>query len=386
MAGPRGPDVDSVDVSGTGVAGSTTTGGAAASVDTITPEATATPESTAQSSWTVWQLDASVTVTDPGRLAAAEAIVRGVVAAVDLACSRFRGDSELVRLQPRMASGVSVSPLFRLLLERALDVAEMTGGDVDPTLGADLAALGHGPGMQGRPGLHSVPVPALPAPSPHVPLPPDPAPRLPGWSRVTLDSAKLTVPADLRLDLGASAKAVAADLAAAEVHRKLGCGVLVGLGGDLASAGPGPTVEGKPGQWQILVQDLPADPAQQISLAPGYALATSSTQKRRWTHEGTTVHHILDPRFGLPAETVWRSVTVAALTCLQANAFSTAAIVRGFAALEWFRAEGIPARLVDSRGRVTTTGGWPAGGCHPAANAAGTSAGSFTAGGGVRHG
>lgn len=98
MAGPRGPDVDSVDVSGTGVAGSTTTGGAAASVDTITPEATATPESTAQSSWTVWQLDASVTVTDPGKLAAAEAIVRGVVAAVDLACSRFRGDSELVRL------------------------------------------------------------------------------------------------------------------------------------------------------------------------------------------------------------------------------------------------------------------------------------------------
>ncbi|MDQ0732781.1 FAD:protein FMN transferase [Arthrobacter sp. B1I2] len=313
-------------------------------------------ESTAQSSWTVWQLEASVTVTDPGTLAAAEGIVRDVVAAVDLACSRFRSDSELLGLQPRMARGVTVSPMFRLLLERALDAAAMTNGDVDPTLGADLAALGHGPGMEDRQGLLSVEVSPLPASSE------PPAPRVPGWSRLRLDSTTLTLPADLRLDLGASAKAMAADLAAAAVHRKLGCGVLVSLGGDVASAGPGPQTQGKPGQWQILVQDLPADPAQQISVAPGFALATSSTQKRRWTHQGTHVHHILDPRFGLPAETVWRSVTVAAQTCLEANAFSTAAIVRGFAAVEWFRAEGIPARLVDSRGRVTTTGTWPAGG------------------------
>ncbi|MFC0457198.1 FAD:protein FMN transferase [Arthrobacter liuii] len=304
-------------------------------------------------------------MTDSSMLAAAEEIVRTVVAGVDLACSRFRNDSELVRLQPRMASGVSVGPLFRLLLERALDAARMTDGDVDPTLGADLAALGHGPGTQdgpgtqGHQGIRSVPVPPLPSSLEA------PAPRVPGWSRLRLDSqgpdtAVLTVPAGLHLDLGASAKAVAADLAAAEVHRTLGCGVLVSLGGDLASAGPGPQGEGKPGPWQILVQDLPADPAQQISLAPGFALATSSTQKRRWKHQGTQVHHILDPRFGLPAEAVWRSASVAAPTCLEANAFSTAAIVRGFGALQRFRTEGIAARLVDSLGRVTTTGGWPA--------------------------
>ncbi|TQJ35940.1 FAD:protein FMN transferase [Arthrobacter sp. SLBN-122] len=322
-----------------------------------------------------------MTVTDPGMLAAAEGIVRGVLAAVDLACSCFRGDSELMRLQPLMAAGVSVSPMFRLLLERALEAAEMTDGDVDPSLGTDLAALGHGPGLQRRPGLQSVPVPSphLPhTPTPEAPTPDTLAPRLLGWSRIHLDAAKLTVPAGLRLDLGASAKAVAADLAAAKVHRKLGCGVLVNLGGDLASAGPGPCEDAMPGQWQILVQDLAADPAQQVSLAAGFALATSSTQKRRWTHHGIQVHHILDPRFGLPAEPVWRSVTVAAPTCLQANAFSTAAIVRGFAAVEWFRTEGIPARLVDSRGRITTTGGWPVESSTPVEAA--------DAIGGVRHG
>ena len=366
-------------------------------------------ESTAHTSWTVWQLEATVTVTDPGMLAAAEGIVRGVVAAVDLACSRFRNDSELMRLQPRMARGVTVSPMFRLLLNRALDAAEMTNGDVDPTLGADLAALGHGPGMVGGPGAPGDPalqeyrgirsMPVLPLPAP----PETPTPRVPGWSRLRLDtqgldSGLLTVPADLRLDLGASAKAVAADLAAAAVHRELGCGVLVGLGGDLASAGPGPLVEdrieGQCGHWQILVQDLPADPAQHISLAPGFALATSSTQKRRWTHQGSQVHHILDPRFGLPADAAWRSATVAAPTCLEANALSTAAIVRGFAAVEWFRAEGIPARLVDSRGRVTTTGAWPAGSALPQFNSPGegsdpaesVSAKSIKAGGGSGHG
>lgn len=344
----------------------------------------------AQAGWTVWELEASLTVTDSNLLADAEELVRDVVADVDAACSRFRSDSELMSLQPRMAHGVTVSPMFRLLLQRALDAAAMTGGDVDPTLGADLAALGHGPGM-GTTGLRSIPVPAVPNDTPiraQAESRETQAGRVPGWTRLGLDATTLTVPADLRLDLGATAKAVAADLAAAEVHQRLGCGVLVGLGGDLASAGPAPDVDGKPGQWQILVQDLPSDPAQQISLAPGFALATSSTQKRRWKHQGADVHHILDPRFGLPAEPVWRSVTVAAPTCLEANAYSTAAVVRGFAAVDWFHSEGIVARLVDSRGRIVTTGGWPEGAAssEPNAGEAHSHAAGFGAAGGARHG
>jgi thiamine biosynthesis lipoprotein len=171
---------------------------------------------------------------------------------------------------------------------------------------------------------------------------------------VSVTEQTITAPADIRLDLGATAKAIAADRAAAGVHAALGCGVLVSLGGDLATAGPAPR-----GGWQVVVQDLEDDPAQQTTLAPGFAMATSSTQKRRWQHGGAQVHHILDPRFGLPAEPVWRSVTVAASTCLEANAYSTAAVVRGYAAVDWFRREGITGRLVDTHGRTIHTGGWP---------------------------
>jgi thiamine biosynthesis lipoprotein len=302
-------------------------------------------------------LEASVVVTDPGVLAAAVAVVRAVLADVEQACSRFREDSELMRLQPLLADGALVSPLLLELVQCALDAARWTDGDVDPTLGADLSALGYDRDI--------VSVRLSPARTPEVPSPS--APRVPGWSRIAVDGRTLRVPADLRLDLGATAKAFAADRAASMVHSRLGCGVLVGLGGDLASAGPGP--EGDPGdapfsgRWQIQVQDLPADPSQRVSLEPGCAMATSSTQKRRWKLGGKDVHHILDPRIGLPAEPVWRSVTVAAPTCLEANAFSTAGIVRGFAAVEWFRSEGIPARLVDREGRTVTTGSWPKESC-----------------------
>jgi thiamine biosynthesis lipoprotein len=175
------------------------------------------------------------------------------------------------------------------------------------------------------------------------------------WTEVHLVDSVLTVPARVQLDLGATAKAIAADIAAAAVASELGCGALVSLGGDIATAGTEPA-EG----WDILVQDTPADPRQQVALAAGAAIATSSTQKRRWMSDGVVRHHILDPRFGLPAVVTWRSVTVASSTCLHANALSTASIVRGIRAVHWLDDLGVAARFVDLQGRVVTTAQWSA--------------------------
>ena len=89
-------------------------------------------------------------------------------------------------------------------------------------------------------------------------------------------------------------------------------------------------------------------------------LATSSTAARRWRRGGDVLHHILDPRTGLPAAPVWRTVSVSAASCTDANIASTAAIIRGRAAPAWLTGLGLPARLVDEAGRVRTIGGWPA--------------------------
>lgn len=177
---------------------------------------------------------------------------------------------------------------------------------------------------------------------------------LPRWGSVILRGSRMWCPAGVRLDLGATAKAVAADRAAALVAESTGSGVLVGLGGDIATAGPAPE-----GGWQVRVQDAPDDPPTQVALPEGAAIATSSTVSRTWRHGGRRLHHILDPRTGEPAPTFWRSVTVAAPNCLQANAVSTACIVRGDRAVDWVERLRLPARFLRYDGHVLTTGTWP---------------------------
>jgi thiamine biosynthesis lipoprotein len=171
----------------------------------------------------------------------------------------------------------------------------------------------------------------------------------------------------VKLDLGATAKAWAADRAALAIYETVGCGVLVSLGGDISTAGPAPSEEpvGQKARadWRIHVTDDhrggPDTPGQTISIAGG-GLATSSTTVRRWRHREQIMHHIIDPASGTPAEVVWRTVSVAASDCADANIAATAAIVRGVRAPEWLAELGLPARLVGRDGEVLTVGSWPA--------------------------
>jgi thiamine biosynthesis lipoprotein len=100
-------------------------------------------------------------------------------------------------------------------------------------------------------------------------------------------------------------------------------------------------------------------PGRLIRLAAG-GLATSSIRCRQWRRGGRTLHHIMDPRTGLPASGPWRMASVAAANCAEANAAATAAIVAGEQATDWLTAQGLPARLVAHDGSVRLLGGWPA--------------------------
>jgi thiamine biosynthesis lipoprotein ApbE len=128
-----------------------------------------------------------------------------------------------------------------------------------------------------------------------------------------------------------------------------------------------PPRPGPAGGWQIRVQDItgPVDetPAQgsydTVGLRSG-GLATSGTGARRWRRGGYDLHHIVDPRTGLPVRSPWRTVSVAAATCADANAATTAALVKGAGAERWLTRLGLAARLVAHDGTVVTTPGWPA--------------------------
>lgn len=299
---------------------------------------------TASVRWSVWSTSAELVVTEPAALARAEQIVREHLEAVDRACSRFRPGAEIRTLEAAHGRRRFISPLLAELLRCALTAAEQTEGSVDPTLGRELVSLGYDRDFRLLEDGDGIARAVLVHP--------------PAWTKIQLDATSAAIPEGVQLDLGATAKAVAADHGAALVAEQLGCGVLVNLGGDLATAGPAPR-----GGWQVTVQDTADEPGCQIGLPAGAALATSSTLKRTWRRGGRTLHHVVDPQTGRPAADTWRTVTVVARTCLQANTLSTAAIVRAAHAPHWLHQRGCPARLVGADQRVLTLCGWPAESC-----------------------
>jgi thiamine biosynthesis lipoprotein len=292
-------------------------------------------------------------VTDPDKISEARELLSEDLAELDRACSRFRPDSEVSQLgrAPAGPSGLvtaTVSPLLAEAVSVALRAASLTDGDVDPTVGGALSALGYDRDFA-----------AMPVNGPATTIS---VQMIPGWRSVSvdLDAHRVTMPAGIQLDLGATVKAWAADRSAASIARKLGCGVLVSLGGDTAVAGQPPD-----GGWRIRVQDVtgapdapPEGPAAVIAIRDG-GLATSSTTARRWSRGGNVLHHILDPRTGLPAAPVWRTVSVAAASCADANTAATAAIIRGWQAPAWLTVLRLPSRLVETNGTVHTIVGWP---------------------------
>lgn len=284
-------------------------------------------------------------VTDPALESQARAIADAELAAVDLACSRFRTDSELFRVNALRGAMTRVSELFAVLIAEALRAAELTDGAVDPTVGQALVAAGYDRDFDEL--TDAGPVPSRPTGP------------IPGWQNVRFDPVTRHVRLDhgAQLDLGSTAKAWSADRCATKIAAELGVGVLVSLGGDVAVAGPAPS-EG----WQVRVTDnhaAPADaPGQTVTIRSG-GLATSSTTVRQWQTGQQQMHHIIDPATGAPASSPWRTVSVAAATCADANIASTASIIKGNSAIDWLAALRLPARFVDHDGTVTLTAGWP---------------------------
>jgi len=293
---------------------------------------------------------ATLLTTDPDAMEPAYGLLAAELSAVDRACSRFRSDSELWRVNHARGRRVTISPLFADALAVALAAAAVTDGDVDPTCGQSLARLGYdrdfASARRRSSRLRRPPVPAG------------------GWRRVELDldRRQVTVPAGVMLDLGATAKALTADRAAAAIEAAVDGGVLVNLGGDIRVAGD-PPEDG----WRVGIADDAAfddstaslEPSQVVAIRDG-GLATSSTAARTWRRDGVDLHHIIVPATGRPADSCWRTVSVAAANCVGANIASTAAILRGERAVAWLDRLGLPARLVRHDGSVVTVAGWPA--------------------------
>ena len=288
---------------------------------------------------------AALLLPDPAQLESARSIFQAEIDAIDKACSRFRSDSDLMRINAADGRPTVVSERFLEALGVALRAARITDGLVDPTVGSAVRKLGYDRDFasverNGPPLLVSVQ-------------------RIPGWKTIEVQTRRsiVRVPPGVELDFGATAKALCVDRAAAAIARVTKTAALVGIGGDLAVAespsGP---------QWPVFVTDdhasQPEGAGQRIRISSG-GLATSGTTVRRWMRGNRPMHHVIDPASGLPAPEKWRTVSVTAASCVDANIASTAAIVMGEDAPGWLEARGLPARLLAVDGAVTCVAGWP---------------------------
>jgi thiamine biosynthesis lipoprotein len=230
--------------------------------------------------------------------------------------SRFRPTSELCRINDAAGAPVVVSRSTFSLIARAVDAWRDTGGRYDPTVLAALQAAGYDRDFDAvaRDGD------ALDVG--HV--------EVPGCGDVVLDElvSAVRVPRGVALDLGGIGKGAGADEVSAELL-DAGVpgvvGVLVNLGGDLRARGVAPAPHG----WVVGGDDALLDgDVGMLALSEG-AIATSTKLRRAWRRGDRSLHHLIDPRTGAPAETGLASVTVVAGEAWHAEVLAKAAFVAG---------------------------------------------------------
>jgi thiamine biosynthesis lipoprotein len=248
--------------------------------------------------WALSSTTIRVVTADAHALSSARRLVDTELTRVELAAGRERRDSEVATLPTGRRTHISGT--LTAILAAALQAAHETDGVLDPTV--------------------------------HRPLQPvDESER---WRGIELDERAGTVllPRGVELEMGAVARAWAADRCAAVVAETLDVGVLVSLGGDIATAGPAGG-----GAWEILVQDRPEDPAALVAIPAGLAVVTSTSASSR----------------------TYRAVSVVAPSCVTATTWSVAALADTGPGVVGLEQRGLPARLVHPDGTVRHTGGWP---------------------------
>ena len=305
---------------------------------TVAPSAV--PRTEVHASLDRWRTDLSLIVRGAPRPAVAQ-LLREEVMRMETSISRFREDSEISIVNRNAGRWVRVSWYFVELLETALDAARWTEGIVDPALAAAVDAAGY---RDWRAGV----VPVVSA---------QPIVRTDGgWRDIEVvpagSHARVRIPADSSLDLGAVAKGWLADRVATRAITELGGDALANMGGDLRAIA-------RDEPWEITVDpEFFGAGEAELELWDG-AVATSGVGRRAWTtSDGHRSHHIIDPRTGEPALTPWWTCSVLADSAATANAASTAGLILGTEGPRWIERQGLDAWFVGGSGDERV-GRWP---------------------------
>ncbi|MCM1165376.1 MAG: FAD:protein FMN transferase [Lachnospiraceae bacterium] len=234
---------------------------------------------------------------------------------------------------------VAVSPETAELVSFALEIAEKTGGALDPTIYPVLRAWGF------TTDENRVPSPEeLSALLKNV-----------GYERVTVDGSTITLAEGMMLDMGAVAKGYASDETARILRENGVTSALINLGGNIRLVGSRPDGSG----WRLGIKDSSGSGNVGVLTVSDRAVVTSGSYERCFTADGKTYGHIIDPASGFPADNGLLSATVISEEGRLCDALSTALFVMGAErSVEFWREnKGFDFILITDNGEVLITNG-----------------------------
>ena len=237
------------------------------------------------------------------------------IAELEQRLTRFSESSELSALNRSAGTWFVASPELFQVVSLAYTYYQLTDGLFDPAILPALELAGYDRSMDEIRANG-----AVLAASTEITRPGS------TFAQVELDANRQAIylPAGMRLDLGGIAKGWIAEQAAHMISRYTSACV-VNAGGDLFAYG-----YPEEGIWPVGVED-PFNPERDLAVLAieSGAVATSTITRRRWEQEGRMRHHLIDPRTGIPAETVWASVTAIAPHAAQAETLAKAMLIGG---------------------------------------------------------
>jgi FAD:protein FMN transferase len=227
-------------------------------------------------------------------------------------------DSDLSKINNYTGiTGISVPDDTFNVIKKAIEIANISGGAFDPSIGPLVSAWGIGTDNARVPSQDEI-LQLLP---------------LISYKDIKLDSKTSRVLLEKKgmiLDLGGIAKGFAAD-EVREVLLNQGIkSAIINLGGNILTVGKKP--DGS--LWRIGIQDPAEDRGAFVMILSieDTAIVTSGPYERFFTVGDTTYHHIIDTKTGYPVRSDLESISIISGNSFIADALSTAVYSLGLEA------------------------------------------------------
>lgn len=249
-------------------------------------------------------------------------------------------DSEIYQANHSGGQPVTVSEETAQIISFALEMAQRTGGALDPTIYPVLTAWGFTTDSKQVPSQQQI------------------AQLLEqvGYDRIQINGSELTVPDGMELDLGAVGKGYTADLVTEILRRHGVTSALISLGGNIQAIGSRP--DGS--DWRLGIRAPWESGNLGVLTVSDAAVVTSGGYENYFDDEqGNIYWHILDPSTGYPADSGLQSVTIVGREGRMCDALSTALFVMGAQSAEqyWRENGGFEMLLVTDSGEILITEG-----------------------------